>query len=337
MKKILFLAAVALIAVSCNKTEITTPATKGRTITVTATLPADEPQSRISLESDGKIPNGLQLKWEKEDKLQLCFVHSGKYYYSTAPIIAEKISPDSKKAEFSITLPEDMPKEGTFTFHAVYQKTDEDKTNGGYFEEGTENFLFEQNEEQCIVVKNKKDNYKGLIRPALRFSKSEVTDATLTHISFSHMGWIMALNFHNKTDKRIDVPTYLQLLYDNQHSTSSIWNGYHKTASVKMNLKDGTISSDTPNNINKASIYFNINRDNLPLYNEKLDAKETIILYRWVVSTPDIQPMKAKIQMRDKKVAETSTPLKARKVENGKVYHVKLSWDGNQLQWGKLF
>ncbi len=334
MKKILLIAAVALIAVSCNKTEITTPATKGRTITVTATLPTDEPQSRISLEYDGKIPNGLQLKWEKEDKLQLCFVHSGKYYYSTAPIIAEKISSDSKKAEFSITLPENMPKEGTFTFHAVYQKTDGDDSNGGRFEPNTENYLLEWYEERAITL----DDPKGMIHPMLRFSQKEATATTLKNISLEHTGWVMAVNFKNETTSVIELPEYLQLFYEKQHETSFIWNGYQRTDDIKVNINNVEVSRETQQWTNKASIYFNINREGLPLYNkEKLEPKEIRILYRWIVSTPDIQPMKGKIQMRDKKTAETSTPLKARKVENGKVYHVKLSWDGNQLQWGKLF
>ncbi len=338
IKKLFLLAALALIAASCAKNEIDAPA-QGRTLTLAATLPADGPESRMTYAPDSRTPHGLTLKWAAGDKLHLCFVHGGQYYHAdTEALEASHITTDGKRANFTVTVPAAIPADAAFDFYAVYQKINtRSPYNGGYFEAGTANYIFEDYEEQCITLDREGNTQKGIIRPALRYTQKNATAATLGSMAFEHMGWVLALTFTNSSGAEMDLPASLRLQYDRESPTSFIWNGFHGFNTVKTDLNSGTASSSASGWNSKACVHFDINIAGynwLPLYGQKLAAGASITLYRWVISTPQIEPMRG-YMMRIGAQSEnrTVTPLFSKTVQSGKVYHVRLEWDGSALQW----
>lgn len=333
MKKIFFFAVIALVAAGCAKTEIEAPAqTERRTIALSATLPADESDARMTY-----TPDGTTLKWSAGDTLMLCFVHGANYHHNKAPIVPASISVDGKKASFTVTVPEEIPSGAAFTFHAVYQQTSTySPTNGGYFEAGTAKYVFENFEEECITLdKPTTDEDKsGIIRPALCHTQTNATATTLNNISFRHLGWVMALHLKNSSITDLNLPTNLRMQYENESPSSFIWNGCHNNNTVTFDLSSNTVSSSTANWRDKASVYFGINEyDWQPLYNSTLAAGASITLYRWLIGTPDIEPMRGYISFSGNEV-RTATLFPSRtKVQPGKVYHVYMKWNGTTLEW----
>ena len=81
MKKILFtLATLAMIMVSCTQDNLEIEAQENRTFSISAAMPEanDDAQTRVSLTPDAESGYyGLDLKWEADDKLMLCFEQDG--------------------------------------------------------------------------------------------------------------------------------------------------------------------------------------------------------------------------------------------------------------------
>ena len=156
MKYRLFtLALLAMIMVSCTQDNLEIEAQENRTFTISAAMPEanDDAQTRVSLTPNAESGYyGLDLKWEEEDKLMLCFEKDGTYYHNDAPIVASTISADGKNAQFTITVPSDIPTNASFCLYGVYQKENTwTETNGGYFKEGTMLYELENGEEECII------------------------------------------------------------------------------------------------------------------------------------------------------------------------------------------
>ena len=72
----------------------------------------------------------------------------------------------------------------------------------------------------------------------------------------------------------------------------------------------------------------------LLLYGQKLAAGESIVVYRWVASLPDVPQLIGEALFRGNAKPETPTRTDARTVTNGNVYHIGLIWDGADLTWG---
>lgn len=330
MKRIItILTALTLFTVSCTKTELNLPKAQDRTIIVSATIPADETSSRVSY-ATAESSLGITLKWNETDKLMLCFVYGGKYYHKEASIVPNSISQEGKKANFKIEIPEGIPTDKSFTLHAIYQQTDGNKENGGCFQENTERYVFERREDWCLTL-DKKNNapnqHLGTIRPALISTRKEVTTATLNNLSFKHMGWIMALHLQNNTGKDQILPESLSFYSDGD---ALIWNGYHFDYSVSVDLNEGNIESKIPK---KNSIMFHFG--NSPYETQTIEQGQTIVFYRWLLSTPQTNEMDAYIVSKDGKRIEAPAILPHKTVKPGMVYHVHLKWSDNKLELEK--
>ena len=120
--------------------------------------------------------------------------------------------------------------------------------------------------------------------------------------------------------------------YPTEPASSFIWNGNPFSDSVKMDVTTGTVTSSTSIWEHKAGIYFEVNESSSnPLYGEKLDNGATKVFYRWVVSTPQIEQMKVEMKLANDTSTDSTNRLPGRTVQNGKVYHVFLKWDGTAL------
>ena len=72
--------------------------------------------AKVSLSISGL---NMDMKWETGDKLMLNFKYNGSYYKADAPIVPASISGDGKTAQFTITVPSEIPADATFAaeFH----------------------------------------------------------------------------------------------------------------------------------------------------------------------------------------------------------------------------
>ncbi len=330
MKKIITLFTfLSLFIVSCTKTEVVPPTMNDRTITISATMPTGE-ESRVNYTGGTSEQRSITLKWESTDKLQLCFVHDGKYYHTEAAIVPQSISQDGKSAKFQITLPEKIPTDAPFTLYAVYQQTDEDKSNGGHFEANTAKYVLENNEESCLTLDKKSEtkSNSGIIRPVLKSIQEKVTVTTLKTISFEHQGWIMALHLKNNTSKTINLPEILQLEYHEESSTSFIYNGYPATYLVNVDLSNNKIFSGSAK---QDFVLFDIAHSSCP---KQLESGKSITLYRWLMSTHTVEALDAYTYPDNAAQIATTVPLKSKEVKNGTVYHLYLVWSENSFEWG---
>ena len=127
--------AIMIFFIACSTDELMpeiTPETNpevtpesGRTLSLTAFMPKeDDPSTRVALKQDGK---DINLTWEAGDELQLAFVQEKGEWFDddyqkirikqTVPVT--NISVDGKKAQFNITLPDEIT-DGVFDLYGVY-------------------------------------------------------------------------------------------------------------------------------------------------------------------------------------------------------------------------
>ena len=82
----------------------------GKGFTLTASLPGGEaPATRISLTD---TPQEIQLRWEENDRLQLCYVQGATKVTKTVTV--RDITADGKQATFDIEPPEGIDRNTPF-------------------------------------------------------------------------------------------------------------------------------------------------------------------------------------------------------------------------------
>ncbi len=329
MKKKLFIIAAlfALFLTGCAKdnSEIETEP-KMVTVSVTMTSPDDD-GTRVSLTPDGLIPHGFILKWETTDKLMLCFEYidgaTTEYFYGNANIDPNSIINDGKTADFTFTVPQAIPLNQNFNLYAVYQKTNNDGNDGGYFVPNTKKYFLEQSESTYITL-----NQPTNPRPMLYYSKGNIANTAnpdIGPINLSHAGWMMALHFKNISANTIDLPLYI---YFSALVATCVHNGDHPTLSTTyfdFDFSSNCFFSSTPDEQN---IYLSINKPNMPLYGGTLAPNESIIFYRWIASGLDYGKLEGFIEFPNGKKDVFANLYSARPVTYGKVYHFYTTWDG---------
>ena len=338
MKVKLTFAALALIAAGCSNQELTEAVqdnqdSNARVMTLQATMPetTDEaPATRATYEADGASVSGVVMKWAAGDKLRLCFKKGDSYYHKDAEIDATSISSDGKTATFTWEMPTEIGDGDTFDFYAVYQKRNPRNPSKSKFEDGTPNYEFATAEYMNITLNQTGTYGDGIINPALLCSAKNTTKTELgtLKLNFQHMGWIMALHLKNSTGAEVDLPKGMRFRYPSESASSFIWNGSSIVIySLKMDVTTGTVTCTSPYWESKQCVYFNINESKAnPLYNQKLAAGASIVFYRWVFSTPQIEEMLMYFVFKDNSYVYGTNHLPGRTVQNGKVYHTFLNW-----------
>jgi len=113
-KKVFFIVFL-LVSVSCVQTDFSTGRSEASTLTLTAEMPGEEPQTRVSL---GKDPDSkdIVVKWKAGDKVLLFFQNpDGTVVAGEETTVTIVPDTDSKKAAFPIILPE-----GVITPYTIY-------------------------------------------------------------------------------------------------------------------------------------------------------------------------------------------------------------------------
>ncbi len=325
----------ALILAGCTKENIETEAEpKMVTVSVTMTSPEDDATTRVSLTPDVQTPKGLILKWETTDKLMLCFEYNASYYHVDATIVPGSISANGKSANFTFAVPEQIPSGVTFNLYVVYQKTNGNGTDGGYFRSGTKKYDLEKSEKDCITLDQlNPTSQRGISRPMLYFEKTNITNTdnpAIGPISLMHAGWIMALHLKNNTGADIDLPGSINL--GTPHfSKDWVFNGDCWTiVTTSFDFSNHTFSS-SPSTQHQSDLYLSINEDDSPLYGGKLAVNASTVFYRWVASGTSIPALTGEIDFGFPFGGITDSKLPAKTITFGKTYHVYTTWDGEDF------
>jgi hypothetical protein len=297
------------------------------TVSVTMTSPEDDAATRVSLTPDSGTPQGLLLQWETTDKLMLCFEYNAHYYHVDAPIVPASISANGKSADFTFAIPPQIPSGATFNLYVVYQKTNGDGTDGGYFRPNTKIYDLEKTEKDCITLDQlSPTSHRGISRPMLYFEKTNITNSDnpdIGTIKLIHAGWIMAIHFKNNSSAAIDLPVYIDL--------EVLWNDWvfngdwpDKEATTSFDFSNRTFSSSTTQT--RSDLWLSINEVGNPLYGQKLAAGASIVFYRWVASGTSIPGLYAEFEFPDESGDVTYPGISAKSITYGKVYHIYTVW-----------
>ena len=333
--KLLIIAALfALILTGCAKENLETEVEpKMVTVSVTMTSPEDDAATRVSLTPDAQTPHGLILEWETTDKLMLCFEYNANYYHVDAPIVPSSISANGKTADFTFTIPIQIPSGANFNLYVVYQKTNSNNTDGGYFKKNpnTKIYDLEKTERDCITLDQlSPTSQRGISRPMLYFEKTNIINTDnpdIGTINLIHAGWIMAIHFKNNTSGEIDLPEFIAFGKDD---LTWVFNSdYYYVGITSFDFSNHTFSSSAST---KDWLYLDINEtNNSPLYGDKLEAGASTVFYRWVASGTSIPALNGDIWFSNWEGDMNSSMLPARTITYGKTYHVYTTWDGTNF------
>ncbi len=339
MKKVLFYSAALalLIAGSCDKNSMEEPeAAAPRTFTVSAAFPADGGQeTSVSLTPDAAttVSHGIKLAWEPGDELLLCFQYGTNYYHTKAPILGSTISTDGHRADFTVTVPNEIPPGTTFNLYAVYQKPNVINTGwSGKFQDGTGDYRLYIREERGVTTYYSNGNDDGTTRPLLFFSQENIANTAtpaFAKMAFRHTGWMLAIHFKNNTAAEMYLPARLSLNSDEGWTWDKGNDGrtYFDCVNGSFKRESGKATE----------LSLNVNGNEVaPLLNQKMAAGEERVFYRWAASDASLPELALYVNIiANTSAVRTPTNLRARTVENGKVYHIYVKWDGINLTWGK--
>ncbi len=305
------------------------------TVSVTMTSPEDNAATRISLTPDSGTPHGLILKWETTDKLMLCFEYNANYYHVDANIDPNSISTSGKTANFTFSIPTQIPPDATFNLYVVYQKTNGNNSDGGRFRPGTKIYDLEKTEKDCITLDQlNPTTQRGIPRPMLYFQKTNIANTAtpdIGQIDLIHAGWIMALHFKNNTGAEMNLPEGIGF---GVPYFAQVWvfNGDSFTIlTTSFDFSNHTFSS-SPSTQHQSDLFLSINEDaSNPLYGQQLAPGASIVFYRWIASNTSIPTLRGEIGLGDWDFSYTDSMIPAKTITFGKTYHVYTTWDGEDF------
>ena len=194
-KKYLPFIAIAIMTffVACSNedliTEENTPEAEGA-ITITASMPDDEPQTRIVLTRDEK---NINLTWQPNDWLQFAFVQNGTKRKKSIQLSSANILNNGKRVTFTINPPDGIVANQPYDLYGVYGLYSTNTEVGGISDANPTNVILTRNPGNrgtLELVQNRGD--------VMLYFKSSVTPGNPpTTVTFKHLGSLFAISFNN--------------------------------------------------------------------------------------------------------------------------------------------
>ena len=194
-KKYLPFIAIAIMTffVACSNedliTEENTPEAEGA-ITITASMPDDEPQTRIVLTRDEK---NINLTWQPNDWLQFAFVQNGTKRKKSIQLSSANILNNGKRVTFTINPPDGIVANQPYDLYGVYGLYSTNTEEGGISGANPTNVILTRNPGNrgtLELVQNRGD--------VMLYFKSSVTPGNPpTTVTFKHLGSLFAISFNN--------------------------------------------------------------------------------------------------------------------------------------------
>ena len=311
----LMMASLLLFVAGCEKESLLghqpeknpgTPAVGNRTLTLSAEMPSDGPTTRIALTQVGKR---IDMAWEMGDVLELCFVQGIRKVKSMASV--SSISPDGKKASFSIGIPVGI-EEGTFDLYGVYGGnglSNDDPTVAllpGIGGAGSLSDL--SNREDAMLI----------------FSSLGIqTSAPRASVTFRHIGALFCITLKNENSVAMNDLGSLRLV----SASGGNW-AYNNTGGGSYDLVN-----DAFQGTGSAGDYLSFIA---PVNN--LPSGETLSIWGWFPPLPTAVWPELSLEIRDgwnavRVTSDNSKPARSSALSTGKSYYFYAMWDGDALMF----
>ncbi len=294
-----------ILFTGCAENEIeneqTTPDAEGRTLVITASMPDESPQTRLSLTPDTESKD-IIVKWKAGDVINLVFDQGTSVKEGTPITLTQQnISSDGKTATFTITIPQGINVNNQCTIYAVHGAT------------------YQLNMYDYVVVNVSPVGFSLLtaLNNVPVSGRVEVNNllSPIT-IGLEHLGLLQCLNFKNSSGSDfIITPTLVK-------NGGISW--YHTysggTTAPHYNLYNQQVSDFTVTPSTTAAV--------------TIQAGETVLLAQWImpknVNTPEIK-LNAQESGGTNYVSVNSKPARSSAMQKGKAYHLYALWDGTNL------
>ncbi len=301
----LWIALALFLIVGCTENEIENeqpiPDAEGRTLVVTASMPGESPQTRLSLTPDTDSKD-VVVKWNAGDVLYLVFDQGTSVKEGTPITLTQQnISSNGKVATFTITIPQGINVNTQCKIYAVHGAT------------------YQLNMYDYVVVNVSPVGFSLLTALNNVPVSGVVTVNDLLSpitINFGHLGLLQCLKFKNtSTTDFVITPTLI-----NEGGTT--W--YHTysggATAPHYNLYNNQVSDFTVTPSTTATV--------------TIPAGGTVQLAQWVmpknVNTPEIK-LNAQVQGGVTYTSINSKPARGSVMQKGKAYHLYALWDGVKI------
>ena len=295
-KKILQFTMIASILLfsACSNEELPETET-GRTITLTASMPDDDPTTRVSLERPTGT-NTTVLKWQEGDQIRLVFVKTGTTSVQniTTAATASNISPDGKKLTFTIDVPSTMTE--PYDLYGFY--------GGGTLT--TTRITFNQStlDNTLLKIQNKKS-------VLLHFVQKNVTSQNIS-VNFDHLGSLFHIKVKNIGATNTDIT---QVALTGYTPVNNWISDSYDFVTPKFNIA------------NENALYFLFT-----IPNKGILAGETIDLWGWYAMPNKPWPqlvLQLKSNFYD--TTRTSAPMPQKNGTAGNTYHFYATLNGTTV------
>lgn len=281
---------------------------KKGTISITASMPDENPTTRVSLEQDEDL--AISLKWEVGDLLQLVFVQGETKVKSTVAV--KDISSDGRNAKFDIIIPEQIT--GKFDLYGVYG-------GGGLSDENPTLAIMPANTGDAGSLTSVEERKDVMFYFASKDMEITVTQAS---VIFKNFGSLFSITFKNTSAANIDGLTEARLV---GVGGDSKWAYNTGAGGNTFDLITGKFQ-DTENAGNHIS--FNL-KDN------SLEGGKSITFWTWNAPLVDKVWPELKLELRnatDVVVTSANTlPARTEATVAGMTYYLNAEWDGSKLNF----
>ncbi len=316
MKNLLVLSfAAALLLSGCSSPEIVDEQLpeeqEPRVLVVKVAMPEENgTKSNTRLAMSETEEGSVTVKWKAGDKINLCFVSGdGATIKTVNDVEATNISPDGKKADFEITIPEGIS--GTFHLYGVY--------GASFSPANSKTVLFPAPSETTSGTS------LGDIEPVsvMRFAAENLTEASSPQVSFSHLGSIFAVWIYNDTASPVSV---------GKITLSSAGKEYNW-----LRNSSGQATFDIAAN-SFINAYAGTELVYSPPSGTTIAAGGSLKLYRWVVPGNEIDPSDTSqlMDIKDINGLTFTETIFARALQTGKFYRLKMVYDGSRFRYIKI-
>jgi len=306
-KYFIWIASALLIITGCTKNEIDneqpTPETEGQTLVMTASVPDESPQTRLSLEKDAGSLD-IIVKWKAGDVINFFFKQGGTTLLQGTPVTlaSQTISEDGKKATFTVTVPSGINTNYDFIIYALHGAPYILDALGGKINVNVSPVGFSL----LTALNNVPVSGEFAVIPPV----GPIT------INFNHLGVLQCLNFKNSSGSDFVITPTLT----NEGGTSWYYTYTGGTTAPHYDLigKQVADATVTPSSAGTVTI----------------PTGSTVQLAQWVmpkaVNTPEIK-LNALSSGGTNHVSDNSKPARSSALQIGKAYHLYALWNGTKL------
>jgi hypothetical protein len=307
----LWVVSALLLLVGCTNDEIVNEQQapeEGGKITLTASVPGETAQTRLSLTPDLYSKN-IVVTWKVNDMLQFYFKQGVTIYEPTFIQLAlEDITMEGKRATFTLDIPQGIDNQEPYTVWAIH---------------GTNSRLSPDGDILVNVSPIEFTAFYQLKNVPIMGKVDVAAGASIGVINFEHLGVLQCLTMSNSSGEGFTFTPSLG--FANQEAGTDWYYTATEGAIPYYNL-----TSETVQNVNESLPPL------LPPYGEiTIPQLSGAQLVQWVrpiadTSAPEIV-LNALPPMGEPIVSANTKPARAAAMQTGRAYHLYALWDGTSL------